>query len=159
LSWTSPDVRVATNSVPDDQHEVVRFDRTGAGPGRLLFARLDWPGYRAMVGAVDAHVGEGPDGLLEVDLPPGIHSGELTITWQAPGQPIGLALAAGGVLAAILLGLLQKVGDAPAFRSVLARRTRWRGTRNRAGTDFQQVELTKRRADLANSGDTTFRGP
>lgn len=109
LSWTSPDVRVVANTAPGDRHEVVRFDRVGPGPGRLVFARLAWPGYRAKVGTVDATVREGPAGLLEVDLPAHVSgSGGLDITWQAPGSSAGLALAAAGCSMAILLGLLQK---------------------------------------------------
>jgi hypothetical protein len=114
LSWTSPDVRVLANSAPDDRHEVVRFDRAGPGPGRLVFARLVWPGYRARIGAVTAAVREGPGGLLEVDLPARVPSGLLDLTWRPPGYSAGVALATAGCSMAILLGLLQRRDGAVA---------------------------------------------
>jgi hypothetical protein len=124
LSWTSPDVRVAANSAIGDRHEVVRFNRDGAGPGRLLFARLAWPGYQAKAGAFDAAVREGPAGLLEVDLPGNVHSGVLDITWRAPGSSAGVVIAGASCSMAILLGLLHKHHDAVAWSGNGRRRGR-----------------------------------
>jgi hypothetical protein len=108
LSWASPDLRITANATPDDRHEMVEFDRQPQpGPARLIFARLAWPGYHAKIGDVDVPVHAGPSGLLEVDLPPNVRSGQLRISWQAPGLPIGLALSAVGFLAAIALGVQQ----------------------------------------------------
>jgi hypothetical protein len=108
LSWASPDVHVSGNSAPDDQHEVVTFDRQAQSvPSRLIFARLAWPGYTAKVDDVEVPARAGPTGLLEVELPPGTRGGQLRISWAPPGLPAGLAIAAVGLLGAIALGAAQ----------------------------------------------------
>lgn len=117
LSWASPDVHVLLDSALDDRHELVRFDRAAAGPGRLLFARLAWPGYSARVGGTEAAVHEGPAGLLEVDLPPGVHSGLIDLRWRPPGLRVGVALAGVGAAIAILLGLSQRRDAARWWRT------------------------------------------
>lgn len=111
LSWSSTGVRVTSNAAPDDRHEVLRFERSG-GQGRLVFARLAWPGYIAKVDGVRVPASSGPAGLLEVQLPPGVDRGELRITWAPPRYKASLAVAATGLLGAVALGTTQIIGAA-----------------------------------------------
>jgi hypothetical protein len=111
LSWASPGVRVTANSTPDDRDETVNFTSgPQQAPGRLIFARLAWPGYQATVDNRPVPVHATPSGLLEVDLPSGVTSGRLQVTWAPPGLSLGLALAALGVLVAIAAGVTQEMG-------------------------------------------------
>ena len=108
LSWSSPDLRVRSNSTVDDRNERVRFDRLPEqGPARLVFARLAWPGYTATVNGNRVPARSGPAGLLEVELPRGTKSGQLRIEWTPPGMNGGLALATAGLFCAVALGAVQ----------------------------------------------------
>lgn len=106
LSWAAPGTRVVANTAPDDRHETVRFDRDG-GSGRMIFARLAWPGYRAEVDGTPVPAYAGPAGLLEVALPPGMDRGELRLVWQPPRLRSALVIAALGVLGALAIGGAQ----------------------------------------------------
>jgi hypothetical protein len=111
LSWASPGVRVTANSTPDDQHENVDFTSgPRPGPGQLIFARLAWPGYHATVDNREVPVHATSSGLLEVDLPSGLTSGQVRISWEPPGVSLGLALAGSGVLLALATGVIQGIG-------------------------------------------------
>ena len=117
LSWTTPGLRTASDSAPDDRHEVVHFTRDGRTPARLIFSRLAWPGYTATAGDVELPTRVGPAGLLEVDLPPGVNSGQIDIAWAPPGMRAGLAIGAAGLLAAVALGAIQRRSSVTRHRN------------------------------------------
>lgn len=89
VSWASPGVDVLADS-SSAQHEEVRY--SADAPGRILFARLAWPGYTATVDGRPAEVVDGPAGLLAVDVPAGDHT--LRLAYTTPGLRAG-AVAAG----------------------------------------------------------------
>ncbi|MGH3927265.1 MAG: hypothetical protein ACRDTT_31105, partial [Pseudonocardiaceae bacterium] len=98
LSWSSDGISVLSDSAAP-RREVVRYRSTG-GPGRVLFARLAWPGYSATVDGQPVEVVNGPSGLVAVDVPAGEHV--LILTFQAPGQRLGfLVLGAAATIAAL----------------------------------------------------------
>jgi hypothetical protein len=104
-SWSSPGVELRSDS-GEPQRETVRYRATASG--RILFARLAWPGYAATVDGRDVDVVDGPAGLLAVDVPTG--EGTLVLTYTAPGLRLGaVAVAAAGavVLAQAVLWLWQ----------------------------------------------------
>ncbi|MFI9414401.1 hypothetical protein [Nocardia gamkensis] len=71
--------------------------------GRIVFARLGWPGYRATLDGREIPTTLVGKTFVAVDLPPGA-SGELELSWQPPGWWIGVAAALLGLLG---LGLLE----------------------------------------------------
>ncbi|HKS47723.1 MAG TPA: hypothetical protein VJT49_21945 [Amycolatopsis sp.] len=108
VSWSAPGVTVAADESDSSARESVRFTATGPGSRQLVFARLAWPGYRAQVNGQDVAVGTGPSGLLTVDLPPGVTSGELTLDWTPPGFWPGIGLVLAGLLGALALGVAAR---------------------------------------------------
>ena len=85
VSWASGGTTVLTSAAETD-HEQVRF-RAPDGGGKLIFARLDWPGYTATVDGRPIAVQNGFAGLITVDLPPGEHT--LELSYQEPGVRLG----------------------------------------------------------------------
>lgn len=71
--------------------------------GRLVFARLGWPGYRAHLDGRPLPIDVVADSFVAVDIPPGTRDGELELTWRPPGWKIGAAAAAAGVLGLLVL--------------------------------------------------------
>lgn len=71
--------------------------------GRLVFARLGWPGYRAHLDGRPLPIDVVADSFVAVDIPPGTRAGELDLTWRPPGWKIGAASAAMGVLGLLVL--------------------------------------------------------
>jgi hypothetical protein len=101
VSWASPGVEVLSDSA-SARRETVRY--RSDGPGRLLFARLTWPGYTATVDGREVEVEDGPAGLVAVDLPAG--SGTLELRHTTPGLWLGGAAAAGAGVIAIVQSAL-----------------------------------------------------
>ncbi|MEB3371840.1 hypothetical protein [Saccharopolyspora mangrovi] len=108
LSWTSPHLRVRSDTSSGPRGEAVEADRSGGGPGRLIFAKTAWPGYAATWNGTRVPVRAGPAGLLEVALPAGPPgAGRLELTWTPPSARLGLASLAGGALLAAGVGIQQ----------------------------------------------------
>ncbi len=106
LSAVSPTIAAYDDLCSSPRAERVRFDRVRPGPATMVFARINWPGYRAEVNGVSLPVRDGPAGLVSVDLPDGVGSGEVRLRWTPPGQAIGFAGVGAGALGALLLTLL-----------------------------------------------------
>jgi hypothetical protein len=97
VSWASPGVQVLADSSSPHREEVTyRAER----PGRVLFARLAWPGYTATVDGRPAEVVDGPAGLLAVEVPAGEHT--LVLGYEAPGLRAGAAAVAVAVLVVVV---------------------------------------------------------
>ncbi|HET6502805.1 MAG TPA: hypothetical protein VFG87_18780 [Amycolatopsis sp.] len=118
LAWAGPGVTVSGDESGSSTGESVGFttgatDSTGDTPDsadsrRVVFARLAWPGYRATVDGREVPVGTGPAGLLTVTLPPGVRSGELTLSWTPPGFLPGVGLAGLALLIALGWGIAAR---------------------------------------------------
>jgi hypothetical protein len=107
LGTISADVSADTDECSGPRSEQVRFHRLKPGPAAMVFARINWPGYRAEVNGVDLPVRDGPAGLVAVQLPDGVDAGELRLHWTPPGQRLGFAGVITGLLGALTLTGLQ----------------------------------------------------
>ncbi|WP_159845509.1 hypothetical protein [Nocardia sp. CY41] len=65
--------------------------------GRIVFARLGWPGYRVTIDGRAIPSALVAKTFVAVDVPAGT-SGELVLSWQPPGWRIGVAAALVGLL-------------------------------------------------------------
>ncbi len=72
--------------------------------GRVVFARLAWPGYRASLNGRELPVREVSKAFVAVDIPPGTTDADLTVSWEPPGWRLGVASAAGGL---VVLAVMQ----------------------------------------------------
>lgn len=98
ISWSSEGVQIIADS-SQPQRETVSY-RSSGGAGRLLFARLDWPGYTATVDGQRVDVSDGPAGLVAVGVPAGEHT--LVLAFETPGLRLGfLALGIATALAVL----------------------------------------------------------
>jgi uncharacterized membrane protein YfhO len=70
--------------------------------GRVVFARLGWPGYRATLNGRDLPIDVVAKTFVSVDIPAGTKNTELELTWRPPGWKLGCG--------AVLLGLLGAGG-------------------------------------------------
>lgn len=97
VTWASAGVEVLGASA-EPRREEVRY--RADGDGRVLFARLAWPGYAATVDGQEVDVIDGPAGLLLAEVPEG--AGTLVLTYRPPGLALGAAVA--GVAGLVILG-------------------------------------------------------
>jgi hypothetical protein len=106
---------VSSDADTGTTRETVRYERNPAasGPQDMVFARLNWPGYRAEVNGTQVPVVTGPAGLVVVRIPPG-SSGTLVLTWTPPGLLAGVAAASLGLLGALVLSVLHLRRRRPA---------------------------------------------
>ncbi|WP_280458188.1 hypothetical protein [Nocardia carnea] len=77
---------------------------SSAHGGRITFARLAWPGYRATIDGREHDYVALDDIFVSVEIPAGTENAELEITWRPPGMPLGIATF---VLGLIGIGVLQ----------------------------------------------------
>ncbi|MFD0361309.1 hypothetical protein ACFQZZ_07585 [Nocardia sp. GCM10030253] len=87
---------------------------TSLSGGRVVFARLAWPGHRITLDGKDIPLTTVAGTFLKVDIPAGTDNAELILTWGPPGWQIGIATAAAGVVG---IGLLQWAYQRPRRRS------------------------------------------
>nr|WP_198429074.1 hypothetical protein [Nocardia bovistercoris] len=77
---------------------------TSVDGGRVVFARLGWPGYRATLNGKPVEFTTIAKSFVAVNIPAGTQNAELVLTWRPPGWKIGIATLAAGLLG---IGLLQ----------------------------------------------------
>lgn len=97
-------VTVSDDSFVGAVGERVVVDTTSGG--RLYFGRIAWPGYTVELDGKSLSPDSGPAGLLTVELPEGLDSAVVTVSYSPPGFVIGLAAAGAGVLIAAVAVLL-----------------------------------------------------
>jgi hypothetical protein len=117
LSWVSPGVTVLRAGTKNHTTEAVDLTANGTGAHQLVFARLAWPGYTAKIKGHRARISQTSAGLLQVTLPPGVTSGTLRVTFRPPGYSMDLALAGLGLVGALVLALLPRLGRRPPRRA------------------------------------------
>nr|WP_296770702.1 hypothetical protein [Rhodococcus sp. (in: high G+C Gram-positive bacteria)] len=94
---------VPQSSSAESEHVLV----SSPAGGSVVFARLAWPGYTATLNGEPLQTKGLGDIFLYVDLPPGTNDAELAITFTPPGQKLGFAGMAGGVLILIVLVVMD----------------------------------------------------
>ncbi|ATL67118.1 hypothetical protein [Nocardia terpenica] len=72
--------------------------------GRVVFARLGWPGYRVTLNGRDIPHTTISKSFVAVPIPPGTENAELIVSWRPPGWKVGIAAAIAGLVG---LGLMQ----------------------------------------------------
>jgi hypothetical protein len=96
LSWHSDGITVDTHGSILQDHESISIKINHNG-GRLIFARVFWPGYFATLNELPLNVLAHNNSLLAVDLPPNA-TGQLHIRYRPPGLLLGLSLAGIGLV-------------------------------------------------------------
>ncbi|WP_152546793.1 hypothetical protein [Amycolatopsis orientalis] len=107
VSWVSPGLSVDSADV-NAENETVTYRAPDNG-GRLVFARLAWPGYTATVDGADAPsavVHEIGAGLVAVDVPPGRHV--VRLEFHEPGLRPGLWILLVALAAALAQAVVRK---------------------------------------------------
>lgn len=72
--------------------------------GRVVFARLGWPGYRVTLNGKPIPFTTVAKSFVAVDIPAGTKNADLELSWRPPGWKIGIATAATGLIG---LGVLE----------------------------------------------------
>ncbi len=106
LSWHPPGMQIAETEPMKHQHESLSISKNTDG-GRLVFARLFWPGYRASFNGEPIEVVAHRGFLVAVDLPPE-STGRLELWFRPPGLYLGLGLASLGLVIVILYLLVRR---------------------------------------------------
>ncbi|MFC4123479.1 hypothetical protein ACFOW8_00905 [Nocardia rhizosphaerae] len=114
----------AVSVAESDTTSRVKVDSDGGG--RVVFARLGWPGYRADLDGKEVPFTVVAKSFVAVDIPAGTRDGDLTLTWRPPGWKIGgaaiaLSLAGLGVFEWLYLRGRKPEDDesaAPAVESI-----------------------------------------
>jgi hypothetical protein len=106
LSYAAPGVDVGAGACPlGHSRECVDVTVSGDEPGRVVFARLWFPGYSATLDGQPVDVVRHDDTLVAVDLPAG-GSGELVVSYRSPGF---VPLASLAVAVVVGLGVAQVI--------------------------------------------------
>jgi hypothetical protein len=86
VSYAAPGVQVGARETCRERNsrECVDVTVTGDAPGRVVFARLWFPGYSATLDGKPVDVVRHGETLVAVDLPPGAH-GRLVLSYRSPG--------------------------------------------------------------------------
>lgn len=115
LAATTEDVTVASATATETTERLVLS--TGEGGGAVQFARLRWPGYHATIAGNPVEVVQSPEGLVEVQVPPGLRDAEVTVAYDVPGYGVAIPLLiAAGALAVgqgVAWGILRRRGKVP----------------------------------------------
>lgn len=90
--------------------ETVVLEGKSTTPVRLVFARIAWPGYQAIVDGRSVPARATSAGLLTITLPAGVSAHTVTVTWVPPGLRIGIVLALLGMFIALAAPALAYAG-------------------------------------------------
>ncbi|WP_254207117.1 hypothetical protein [Nocardia alni] len=91
----------ATSLTETDTSSVVRVSSPRGG--RVVFARLAWPGYHARLDGRDIPYTTIGKSFVAVDIPSGTHHAVLELTWQPMGWTIGALTATMGLTGLALM--------------------------------------------------------
>ncbi|MCM6778316.1 hypothetical protein NDR87_33435 [Nocardia sp. CDC159] len=92
----------ATSLAESDTDSRVRVSSPNGG--RVVFARIGWPGYRATLDGKPVPFTTVAKTFVAVDIPAGTNNAELELTWRPPGWKIGIATMLAGLAG---IGVLQ----------------------------------------------------
>jgi hypothetical protein len=100
LSWHPKNIQLAAAEPLRNQHESLTIKKNPDG-GRLIFARLFWPGYKANFNGEPLNVIAHRGFLVAIDLPANT-TGQLRIWFRPPGLLLGLGAATAGLMLFLL---------------------------------------------------------
>ncbi|MBM7771173.1 hypothetical protein JOD54_001377 [Actinokineospora baliensis] len=104
LSFAGNGIRVTSDVKVGENGMDTRYEGKG---GKLIFAALAWPGYKATVDGKEVEVKQGPAGLIELDVPAPANGGsKVELRFTPPGYGFGIPLMAG----TLVLGVLFSIG-------------------------------------------------
>lgn len=104
VSHASDGVTVSDDRRVGEVDETLSFRREDAGDtGEITFARLNWPGYTATVNGEAATIRTASTGFVVVELPEGVESGQVELTWTVPGASVSRIAFGAGILLTVLL--------------------------------------------------------
>jgi len=106
VSYVSPGLTVAAARPATVHDETLRVGARDKAAGTIIFARIDWPGYRATFDGRPIHVAAHANFLVSVRVPPGPNAGVLDLQYRPPHWRASWLLAALG-LAGTVLGALR----------------------------------------------------
>ena len=106
LAWHPQKVRVDAPEPMRHQAESLSVLENAVG-GRLIFARLFWPGYHASFNGKPLEVVAHRGFLVAVDLPPET-TGRLDLWFRPPGLRLGFALAGLGLMLMLVYLLVRE---------------------------------------------------
>ncbi|WP_229684234.1 hypothetical protein [Nocardia camponoti] len=86
---------------------------TSDNGGRVVFARLGWPGYRATLNGNDVPFKVVAKSFVAIDIPAGTRDGDLELTWRPPGWKIGGASILAGLAGLAVFQWLYLRGRRP----------------------------------------------
>ncbi|GAB2685016.1 hypothetical protein GCM10027089_01820 [Nocardia thraciensis] len=98
------DTRNATATSVSESDTGSRVRVSSESGGRVVFARLGWPGYRVTLDGKPVPFTTVAKSFVAVDIPAGTKDAELELTWRPPGWKIGAATFAAGLAG---IGVLQ----------------------------------------------------
>jgi hypothetical protein len=123
LSYAAPGVEVGGQETCRLRHsrECVDVAVTGDEAGRVVFARLWFPGYSATLDGEPVDVVQHDGTLVAVDLPPDA-DGELVVSYRSPGfvplAALAVAVVVGLAVAQLVLGRRRRpLGAEPATQA------------------------------------------
>lgn len=97
------DARNVTATSVSETNTTSRVRVSSDTGGRVVFARLGWPGYRVTLDGKPISFTTVAKSFVAVDIPAGTRDADLELTWRPPGWKIGLAALAAGVIGTGLL--------------------------------------------------------
>lgn len=100
IAHTAGVTAVSSDSLDDITVRAVVSSPSG---GRVVFARLAWPGHRVTLNGRELATQAIGGVFLAVDIPAGTDIAELVVDWRPPGSRIGLVTTAAGLIGLVLL--------------------------------------------------------
>ncbi|MFF0533519.1 hypothetical protein ACFYT3_34780 [Nocardia amikacinitolerans] len=98
------DTKNVTATSIDETDTTSRVRVSSEQGGRVVFARLGWPGYRVTLDGKQIPITTVAKSFVAVEVPAGTKDAELVLTWRPPGWKIGIATMVAGLAG---LGVLQ----------------------------------------------------
>ncbi|MBC7301584.1 MAG: hypothetical protein H5T78_11570 [Nocardia sp.] len=106
-------VQNATATSTSESDMTSRVTVSSETGGRVVFARLGWPGYRVSLDGKDIPFEVVAKSFVAVDIPAGTRNGDLELTWRPPGWKIGGAAIGLGLLGLAVFQWLYVRGRKP----------------------------------------------
>ncbi len=102
VSWASPGLRLEGIGKPKTLLETVQVTQRSGGKGKVVFARLWWPGYKATFAGAEVPVRASHGIFVTVDLPNWPETGTLTLSYRPPKLGFSIFLALFGLMLCFL---------------------------------------------------------